>query len=248
MNQTVFRDRTILARNGSRRRNRTVTGFSCPSCTSRPCIKDYVLLDPCCGSGHILTYFFDVLMNIYQEYGYTTREAAISIIENNIWGLDIDARASQLAYFSLMMKARAYDRRFFNRHIQPHVYEILESNNLDRSLLEEIYEQNEDIEPAIRETLDRLYDAKEYGSILRTKSQDWDAIYKKLSEPDSIYGEFAKKELIPVLKVGQASSQQYDVVVTNPPYMSSSGMDKKLSCYVKNNFPNSKADMFAVFM
>ncbi|GHN53712.1 BREX-1 system adenine-specific DNA-methyltransferase PglX [Lactobacillus delbrueckii] len=205
-------------------------------------------IDPCCGSGHILTYFFDVLMNIYQEYGYTTREAAISIIENNIWGLDIDARASQLAYFSLMMKARAYDRRFFNRHIQPHVYEILESNNLDRSLLEEIYEQNEDIEPAIRETLDRLYDAKEYGSILRTKSQDWDAIYKKLSEPDSIYGEFAKKELIPVLKVGQALSQQYDVVVTNPPYMSSSGMDKKLSCYVKKNFPNSKANMFAVFI
>ncbi|ARR36832.1 BREX-1 system adenine-specific DNA-methyltransferase PglX [Lactobacillus delbrueckii] len=205
-------------------------------------------IDPCCGSGHILTYFFDVLMNIYQEYGYTTREAAISIIENNIWGLDIDARASQLAYFSLMMKARAYDRRFFNRYIEPHVYEILESNNLDRSLLEEIYEQNEDIEPAIQETLDRLYDAKEYGSILRTKSQDWDAIYKKLSEPDSIYGEFAKKELIPVLKVGQALSQQYDVVVTNPPYMGSSGMDKKLSSYVKKNFPNSKANMFAVFI
>lgn len=205
-------------------------------------------IDPCCGSGHILTYFFDVLMNIYQEYGYTTREAAISIIEKNIWGLDIDARASQLAYFSLMMKARAYDRRFFNRHIEPHVYEILESNNLDRSLLEEIYEQNEDIEPAIQETLDRLYDAKEYGSILRTKSQDWDAIYKKLSEPDSIYGEFAKKELIPVLKVGQALSQQYDVVVTNPPYMGSSGMDEKLSSYVKKNFPNSKADMFAVFI
>ncbi|OFS72424.1 BREX-1 system adenine-specific DNA-methyltransferase PglX [Lactobacillus sp. HMSC08B12] len=126
-------------------------------------------IDPCCGSGHILVYFFDVLMNIYQEYGYSTREAAISIVENNIWGLDIDERAAQLAYFSIMMKARAYDRRFFSRNIQPHVYEIRESNNIDQASLEEIYQENKNIAPAIKETLDELYDAKEYGSILQTK-------------------------------------------------------------------------------
>lgn len=205
-------------------------------------------IDPCCGSGHILVYFFDVLMNIYQEYGYSTREAAISIVENNIWGLDIDERAAQLAYFSIMMKAREFDRRFFSRNVQPHVYEIRESNNLDQALLEGIYQENKNIAPAIKEILKELYDAKEYGSILQTKTQDWRAIYEELSSSDSIYGEFIQNELIPILESGQALSQQYDVVVTNPPYMGSSGMDKKLSSYVKKHFPNSKADMFAVFI
>lgn len=205
-------------------------------------------IDPCCGSGHILVYFFDVLMNIYQEYGYSTREAAISIVKNNIWGLDIDERAAQLAYFSIMMKARAYDRRFFSRNIQPHVYEIRESNNLDQASLEQIYQENKNIAPAIKETLDELYDAKESGSILQTKQQDWKLIYDELMPSDSIYEELIQNELIPILEVGQALSQQYDVVVTNPPYMGSSGMDKKLSSYVKKHFPNSKADMFAVFI
>lgn len=205
-------------------------------------------IDPCCGSGHILVYFFDVLMNIYQEYGYSTREAAISIVENNIWGLDIDERAAQLAYFSIMMKARAYDRRFFSRKIQPHVYEIRESNNIDQASLEYIYQENKNIAPAIKETLDELYDAKEYGSILQTKQQDWKLVYDELMLSDSIYDELIQNELIPILEVGQALSQQYDVVVTNPPYMGSSGMDKKLSSYVKKHFPNSKADMFAVFI
>ncbi|MCD5598669.1 BREX-1 system adenine-specific DNA-methyltransferase PglX [Lactobacillus delbrueckii subsp. lactis] len=205
-------------------------------------------IDPCCGSGHILVYFFDVLMNIYQEYGYSTREAAISIVENNIWGLDIDERAAQLAYFSIMMKARAFDRRFFSRKIQPHVYEIRESNNLDQASLEQIYQENKNIAPAIKETTDELYDAKEYGSILQTKQQDWKLVYDELMLSDSIYDELIQNELIPILEVGQALSQQYDVVVTNPPYMGSSGMDKKLSSYVKKHFPNSKADMFAVFI
>ncbi|APG74825.1 BREX-1 system adenine-specific DNA-methyltransferase PglX [Lactobacillus delbrueckii] len=205
-------------------------------------------IDPCCGSGHILVYFFDVLMNIYQEYGYSTREAAISIVKNNIWGLDIDERAAQLAYFSIMMKARAYDRRFFSRNIQPHVYEIRESNNIDQASLEEIYQENKNIAPAIKETLDELYDAKEYGSILQTKQQDWKLVYDELMSSDSIYDELIQNELIPILEVGQALSQQYDVVVTNPPYMGSSGMDKKLSSYVKKHYPNSKADMFAVFI
>lgn len=205
-------------------------------------------IDPCCGSGHVLVYFFDVLMSIYQEYGYSTREAAISIVANNIWGLDIDERAAQLAYFSIMMKARAYDRRFFSRKIQPHVYEIRESNNLDQASLEQIYQENKNIAPAIKKTLDELYDAKEYGSILQTKQQDWKLVYDELLSTDLIYDELIQNELIPILEVAQALSQQYDVVVTNPPYMGSSGMDKKLSSYVKKHFPNSKADMFAVFI
>jgi len=90
------------------------------------------VIDPCSGSGHILAYMFDVLMKIYESYGYTTREAVASIVENNLYGLDIDDRAAQLAYFAVMMKACQYDRRFFSRGIQPHVYAIVESNHVDK--------------------------------------------------------------------------------------------------------------------
>jgi hypothetical protein len=205
-------------------------------------------IDPCCGSGHILVYFFDVLMNIYQEYGYSTREAAISIIENNIWGLDIDERAAQLAYFSIMMKARAYDRRFFSRNIQPHVYEIRESNNLDQAVLEDIYQKNKDIATAIKETLEELYDAKEYGSLLKIGSQDWNIIFNKLKLIDSIYGEVVQSEIIPILEVAKALSQHYDVVVTNPPYLSGANMDAKLSHFLKKEYRNSKADTYTSFI
>lgn len=94
------------------------------------------VIDPCSGSGHILAYMFDVLMQIYESYGYTTREAVASIVENNLYGLDIDDRAAQLAYFAVMMKARQYDRRFFSRGVQPHVYAIAESNHVDQFALE----------------------------------------------------------------------------------------------------------------
>lgn len=205
-------------------------------------------IDPCCGSGHILVYFFDVLMNIYQEYGYSTREAAISIVENNIWGLDIDERAAQLAYFSIMMKARAYDRRFFRRNVQPHVYEIQESNNLDVALLEGVYKEHNDVANAIKRTLDELYDAKEYGSILQIEPQDWDTICKKVSSGSSIYGEFVQNSLIPLLKMAQVLSQQYEIVVTNPPYLSSGNMNRKLANFLKRKYPKSKANTYASFI
>lgn len=110
--------------------------------TSRPVlhrsvrIKDGSGIDPCSGSGHILAYMFDVLMKIYESCGYTTREAVASIVENNLYGLDIDDRAAQLAYFAVMMKARQYDRRFFSRGIQPHVYAIVESNHVDQFVVD----------------------------------------------------------------------------------------------------------------
>ncbi len=209
------------------------------------------LIDPCSGSGHILAYQFDVLMKIYESYGYTAREAVASIVENNIYGLDIDDRAAQLAYFAVMMKARKYDRRFFSRGIQPHVYAIVESNHVDKFAVEYFCNGDARLKTAMDTIISELHDAKEYGSILTVTSQDWSALYERFAEiMEDIHmsRETALRELLPLVQVAEALAQKYDVVVTNPPYMGSSGMSSKLSNFVKENYPDSKSDLFAVFI
>ena len=124
------------------------------------------VIDPCCGSGHILAYLFDVLMQIYENYGYTPRDAVTSILQNNLYGLDIDDRAAQLAYFAVMMKARRYDRRFFSHTTQPHVYAIEESNRIEKPDVEYFCNGKPALKDAMHTILTQLYDAKEYGSIL----------------------------------------------------------------------------------
>ena len=208
-------------------------------------------IDPCSGSGHILAYMFDVLMKIYESYGYTTREAVASIVENNLYGLDIDDRAAQLAYFAVMMKARQYDRRFFSRGIQPHVYAIAESNHVDSFALEYFCNGDAKLKKAMDTIISELHDAKEYGSILTVTPQDWSALYDRfaeITEDINMSRETALRELLPLVQVAEALVQKYDAVVTNPPYMGASGMGAKLSDYVKKNFPDSKADLFAVFI
>ena len=209
------------------------------------------VIDPCSGSGHILAYMFDVLMKIYESYGYTTREAVASIVENNLYGLDIDDRAAQLAYFAVMMKARQYDRRFFSRGIQPHVYAIAESNHVDLFALEYFCNGDAKLKKAMDTIISELHDAKEYGSILTVTQQDWSALYDRfaeITEDINMSRETALREILPLVQVAEALAQKYDVVVTNPPYMGASGMGAKLSDYVKKNFPDSKADLFAVFI
>lgn len=208
-------------------------------------------IDPCCGSGHILAYMFDVLVQIYEAYGFTTREAVASIVENNLYGLDIDDRAAQLAYFAVMMKARQYDRRFFIRGIQPHVYGIAESNHVDGFTLDYFCNGDAKLIEAMKTIIEELHDAKEYGSIITVSQQDWDALYARFAKTEEdihISREAALRELLPLVQVAEAMAQKYDVVVTNPPYMGSSGMSAKLSDYVKKNYPDSKADLFAVFI
>ena len=215
------------------------------------CIKDSVFIDPCSGSGHILVYMFDVLMQIYESYGYTTREAVASIVENNLYGLDIDDRAAQLAYFAVMMKARQYDRRFFSRGIQPHVYAIAESNHVDSFALEYFCNGDAKLKKAMDTIISELHDAKEYGSILTVTQQDWSALYARFAEiEEDIYisREAALSGLLPLVQTAQALAQKYDTVVTNPPYMAVSNADAKVNDYVKKNFPDSKADLFAVFI
>lgn len=209
------------------------------------------VIDPCCGSGHILAYLFDVLMQIYENYGYTSRDAVTSILQNNLYGLDIDDRAAQLAYFAVMMKARRYDRRFFSHTTQPHVYAIEESNRIEKPDVEYFCNGKPELKDAMHTILTQLYDAKEYGSILTITPQDWDALYARFDEvadESSFHRESIRKKLLPLVQVAQTLAQKYDVVVTNPPYMGASNMNSDLSEYVKKYYPDSKSDLFAVFI
>ena len=145
-------------------------------------VRDIKVIDPCMGSGHILVYAFDVLMQLYEDAGYSQRDAAQSILQNNLYGVDIDERAAQLAYFAVMMKARQYDRRIFARNIRPHVYAIQESNNISRTQLKYFGWQLSELERNMADTqmrslLDALHDAKEYGSIIQFEQYDWELLY-----------------------------------------------------------------------
>lgn len=190
-------------------------------------------------------------MKIYESYGYTTREAVASIVENNLYGLDIDDRAAQLAYFAVMMKARQYDRRFFSRSIQPHVYAIVESNHVDKFAVDYFCNGDAKLTAAMDTIIKELHDAKEYGSILTVTPQDWSALYDRfaeITEDINMSRDMALRELLPLVQVAEALTQKYDVATTNPPYMGSSGMSAKLSDYVKKYYPDSKSDLFAVFI
>ena len=209
------------------------------------------VIDPCSGSGHILAYMFDVLMKIYESYGYTIREAVASIVENNLYGLDIDDRAAQLAYFAVMMKARQYDRRFFSRGIQPHVYAIVESNHVDQFAVDYFCNGDAKLEAVMDTIINELYDAKEYGSILTVTPQDWSALYERFAEiTEDIHmsRDVALAELLPLVQVAEALAQKYDVVVTNPPYMGASNMNHKLNDFIKRNYADYKSDFFSSFV
>ena len=218
--------------------------------------EDIKCIDPCMGSGHILAYLFDVLMQIYRSAGYTDRDAAASIVEHNLYGLDIDDRAAQMAYFVVMMKGCHYDSRFLRRHLNPHVYAIQESGELTADALGRLGKQ----ESTARALLDGFKNAKEYGSILQPKvtQAELDALQEQLREVDgasdmgSFTDQFVAGQLLrvlcPLVEQARMLVQKYDVVVTNPPYMGSSGMNARLSDYVKKYYPDSKSDLFAVFI
>ena len=214
-------------------------------------VRDIKVIDPCMGSGHILVYAFDVLMQMYENDGYSQRDAAQCILENNLFGLDIDERAAQLAYFAVMMKARQYDRRIFSRGIQPHVYAIVESNDVDAFTRDYFVNSDPKLKTAMDSIIRDLRDAKEYGSILTVAPVDFAALYARAEEVQndiSFHREAALNTILPLIRVAEALAQQYDVVVTNPPYMGGGNMDARLSEFVKKHYPDSKSDLFAVFI
>ena len=212
--------------------------------------QDIKCIDPCSGSGHILVYMFDVLMQIYEGYGYTTREAVESIVKNNLYGLDIDDRAAQLAYFAVMMKARQYDRRFFSHGIQPNVHAIVDSNHLDKFALEYFCNSSE-LQRAMSSIVCEMKDAKDYGSLTHVSPQNWEILYARFEEIESditIYREIILKQLVPLVQVAKTLSQKYHAVITNPPYLGGGGMNEKLAEFAREKYFEAKNDLFSVFI
>ena len=223
--------------------------------------EDITLIDPCMGSGHILVYAFEVLMQIYTSVGYSERDAAKSILEHNLYGLDIDDRAYQLAYFAVMMKARQYNRRILNGENTCHVHAIQESNNINRAHLKFFGAGLDDLEKntaqmQLEGLLDILTDAKEYGSILNVPEYNW-ALLRRFVDGIDMEGQISfddtgvektVKELKTLIDLGETMARKYWITVTNPPYMGGGGMDNKLSDYVRKNYIDSKSDLFSVCM
>ncbi len=238
--------------------------------------EDIKVLDPCMGSGHILVYAFDVLYEIYKSAGYPERDIPKLILENNLYGLDIDDRAGQLAYFAVLMKARSYNRRIFNSLIPSregcpeggvclNLCAIQESNDIPKQEVVDIFGRlaagglwSDKLKADVEYLIDVFHDAKEYGSIIDVQSIDFMAIeqaIESIRQAEIVLDVFEApfKDIIldkvPVLvKQGRILAQKYDVVVTNPPYMGAGGMGAKLADYLKKRYPDSKSDLYAVFI
>lgn len=225
--------------------------------------EDIKVLDPAMGSGHILVYAFDVLYDIYKSAGYSERDIPKLILENNLYGLDIDDRAGQLAYFAIMMKARSKSRRIFREKINLNICAIQESNGIPKEAIDyfvntgETEQEKKILREGIGYLINIFQDAREYGSILRVKPVEFDIIERRLEEimnekPNNLF-EYQYRNIIlekipPLVKQARIMSGKYDVVCANPPYMGSKGMNSKLSEFLKKYFPDSKSDLFAVFM
>lgn len=225
--------------------------------------EDLTFMDCCMGSGHILVYAFDVLIQIYESMGYSRRMAVQEILKHNLYGLDIDDRAAQLSYFAVMMKALEYDKRFFNRdeQPQPQVYAIQESNAIKREQLKYFGAGLSESEKAtaleqMNGLLDTFTDGKEYGSILTVESYDWELLNRFAGNMETLgqmnfdtYGILeTQKKMLSLIEIGKVMAQKYWVVSTNPPYAGTSNLSAKVNNFVKKNYPDSKADLFAVFI
>lgn len=215
--------------------------------------EDVKFLDPCMGSGHILVYAFDILMEIYKESGYTERDAAAMIVQNNLFGLDIDDRASQLAYFAVMMKARSYDRRFLSRGIKPNVLAIKESNGMGAAVRDGLT-TDAAMNAISRYLVDTFRDAKELGSIITVESRDYDGYMAylddcdgqgQLSLDDADWLQNTRPMLKALARQAKVLAAKYPVVCTNPPYLNK--IEGQLKKFVLDNYKDYSGDLFSVF-
>ncbi len=215
------------------------------------------IIDPCMGSGHILVYAFDVLLQIYTSCGWSERDAVKSIIENNLYGLDIDDRVGQLAYFAIIMKAAKYNKNILNGETRPNMFDIHDSEFMDNDFITYVAGNDSNINKELNILRTLFKDAKEFGSILNIPEMNFGAIYERIDtikhsfeeEKNQLnYQTMAIERLLPLVKQAEIMAQKYDVVVTNPPYMGGSGMSKKLGEFVKKHYPDSKSDLFAIFI
>lgn len=222
-------------------------------------IEDIKFIDPCMGSGHILVYAFDLLMSFYQENGYAPRDAAELILKNNLYGFDIDERAYQLACFSLMMKARQYNRRILSSKIKPNIY-CIRNTEIESDLYDYLISKNAEIETTLINFRSIFDDANTYGSLLNVAMLNNEEIENLESEltdvinnsnanlEEMLFQLDIKDHLLPSLRIARLLQSKYDFVVTNPPYLSSSLMPNELKNFVQSNYKDAKSDLFAVFI
>ncbi|TCO67896.1 BREX-1 system adenine-specific DNA-methyltransferase PglX [Marinisporobacter balticus] len=221
--------------------------------------EDIKVLDPCMGSGHILVYAFDVFYEIYKSAGYSEREIPRLILQNNLYGLDIDDRASQLASFALIMKARHYNRRLFREiereHLELNLCSIQESNGISKEAIDYFVGDNEELRKDIEYLVETFNDAKEYGSILEVEKINFDALKQRLDEirkEDNLmfadYRRLLLDKLPTIIKQAEIMSRKYEVCITNPPYMGRRNMGNKLKNFLDVNFNEAKNDLSTVFI
>ena len=224
--------------------------------TSPIALQSLKLIDPCMGSGHVLVYAFDVFMQMYRNEGWSDRDAVKSILENNLWGLDIDQRAGQLAYFSVMMKARKYDRKVFSEGISPNILSICDSAFIDNDLIDYISGNDEKLREILQEIKNKFIDARALGSLLIYSGQDIDLLkikLNKLIDSDSSdflsarYNNTIKEKLLPLIHQSEVLSESYDVVCTNPPYMGLKTMPGFMRAFLSEQFPAGKHDLATAF-
>lgn len=210
--------------------------------------KDITFLDPCCGSGHILVYAFELFYQIYLKCGFNKNEIAEIILRYNLYGLDIDDRAGQLSILSVLLKAREYDKNIFNKNIVKdlNIVSFHESNNISDSILDNIViEENK---TTAKYLIDMFKNAKEIGSLLILEKKDYSNLIKEINDNETIFGIELKEKLLPLIQLATIIEKKYSIIVTNPPYMNNNVMSQNLKNYIQKHFKNVKSDLFSCFM
>lgn len=209
---------------------------------------EITFIDPCCGSGHILVYAFEVLYQIYLSAGYNKNDIPELILKNNLYGLDIDDRAGQLSILSVLLKAREYDRNIFNKDIvrNLNILSIQESNSLSETIIDNISNDNE--KDNAKYLIDNFKNAKEIGSLLVLDKRNYAKLKEIINNDETIFSIELKEKLNPLIKIANILDKKYDIVVTNPPYMNNSVMSVNLKNYILKNYKNVKSDAFSSFI
>lgn len=211
-------------------------------------INDIKFIDPCSGSGHILLYAFEVFYKAYTELGYPSNEISEQIMKYNLYGLDIDDRAGQLSVLSVILKAREYDKQIFNKSVidKLNIMSIKESNSININNYKDFLDEISLIK--VQNLIEIFYDAKEKGSLLKLKNENYDELKEKIEKDESIFSIELKDKLLPIIKISELLTQKYDIIVTNPPYMSNGSMSSNLKKYLEKNYKNGKNDFCTAFM
>lgn len=209
-------------------------------------INEIKFLDPCCGSGHILVYAFELFYKFYNKLGYDKNSICKMILKNNIFGMDLDERACQLSILSLLLKARKYDKYIFNYAKELNILSIQESNKIQSISFDEL--KNDDTAEMVEYIQEVFKDAKEYGTIIDVKKYDYNIIRDKANQINNLLSVEISTKIVPLIEQATLLSEKYDIVVTNPPYMGNKGMSEKLFNYIKKYYNDSKIDMFSVFI